>query len=71
MDNLAHIVGTLPEGSVWQAIAVGCANFDLGAAAMAMGGNVRTGLEDNIHLGKGQLAPGWAARGTSSTAPSA
>lgn len=56
--NLVHIVQSLPPGAVWQAIAVGRHNFEMAAAAMAMGGNVRTGLEDNIYLSRGQLAPG-------------
>ena len=58
--NLTHIVSTLPDDAVWQAIAVGRANFEMAAVAMAMGGNVRTGLEDNIYLARGQLSPGNA-----------
>jgi uncharacterized protein (DUF849 family) len=58
--NLAHIVQTLPADAVWQAIAVGRANFEMAAVAMAMGGNVRTGLEDNIFLSRGELSPGNA-----------
>ncbi|MDT7553746.1 MAG: 3-keto-5-aminohexanoate cleavage enzyme, partial [Pseudonocardiales bacterium] len=60
LDNLVHTVRSLPPGSVWQAIAVGRFNFDMAAAAMVLGGNVRTGLEDNIYLGRGQLAEGNA-----------
>jgi 3-keto-5-aminohexanoate cleavage enzyme len=60
VDNLVHVVQSLPEDAVWQAIAVGRHNFEIGAAAMAMGGNVRTGLEDNIYLSHGKLAPGNA-----------
>ena len=59
-DNLVHIVRSLPPGSVWQAIAVGRFNFDMAAVAMVMGGNVRTGLEDNVYLRRGELAPGNA-----------
>jgi uncharacterized protein (DUF849 family) len=32
------------------------------AQAAAMGGHVRVGLEDNLWLGKGQLAPSNAAQ---------
>lgn len=60
VDNLVHTVRLLPADAVWQVIAVGRHNFDLGATAIAMGGNVRTGLEDNIYLSKGELAPGNA-----------
>jgi 3-keto-5-aminohexanoate cleavage enzyme len=58
--NLVHIVQTLPVDAVWQAIAVGRHNFELAAVAMGMGGNVRTGLEDNIYLARGELSPGNA-----------
>ena len=58
VDNLVHTVRLLPPDAVWQVIAVGRHNFELAAAAIAMGGNVRTGLEDNIYLSKGELAPG-------------
>ena len=34
---------------------------DLVAQAVLLGGHVRVGLEDNIYLGKGQLAPSNAA----------
>lgn len=55
--NLVRMVDALPAGSVWQAIAIGKDNFPLGAMAMAMGGNVRTGLEDNVYIERGVLAP--------------
>jgi len=58
--NLVHIVESLPSDSIWLAIAVGRHNFDMAAVAIAMGGNVRTGLEDNIYLSRGELAPGNA-----------
>jgi 3-keto-5-aminohexanoate cleavage enzyme len=57
VDNLAHIVRSLPDDAVWQAIGVGRHNFEMAAAAIALGGNVRTGLEDNIYLARGELAP--------------
>lgn len=61
IDNLVHTVRALPPGSVWQAIAIGRFNVDLAAVSMVMGGNVRTGLEDNIYLRRGELAPDNAA----------
>ncbi len=60
VDNLVHVVRRLPPGSVWQAIGVGRANMPLAAVAMAMGGNARTGLEDNLYLRRGELSPGNA-----------
>lgn len=57
VDNLLFAVRSLPLGAIWQIIAIGRANLDLSAIAIAMGGNVRTGLEDTLHLRKGELAP--------------
>ena len=40
----------------WSVAAAGRHQFPVGVAALAMGGNVRVGLEDSVYLGKGQLA---------------
>jgi uncharacterized protein (DUF849 family) len=37
-------------------IGIGLNQWPLVAAALAMGGNVRVGLEDNIYLARGELA---------------
>lgn len=57
IDNLIHAVRQLPPSAIWQAIAIGRANLDLTAVAVAMGGNARTGMEDTLYLRKGELAP--------------
>lgn len=59
-ENLLHTVRSLPPGSIWQAIAIGKANFPMAAMAISMGGNARTGLEDNLYLRRGELAAGSA-----------
>ncbi len=41
---------------VWSVIGAGRDQIRLGAVALAMGGNVRVGLEDSLWLGKGKLA---------------
>jgi 3-keto-5-aminohexanoate cleavage enzyme len=55
--NLVHQVDALPPGSFWQAIGIGLRQWPLVAAAISMGGNIRVGLEDNLYLAEGQLAP--------------
>jgi len=50
---LLQLVDRLPEGSVWQAIAIGRANLAITAIGLAMGGNARTGLEDTLMLRRG------------------
>lgn len=57
-DNLMTIARRLPEGSVWQIIAIGRASLELTAIALAMGGNARAGMEDTLHLRKGELTTG-------------
>ena len=54
--QLLHMVEMLPPGAHWSVCGIGRAQLPLGLAAMAMGGHVRTGLEDNIWYHKGELA---------------
>jgi uncharacterized protein (DUF849 family) len=46
----------------WSVLAAGQAQMRVAAQAAAMGGHVRVGLEDNLWLGKGELAPSNAAQ---------
>jgi 3-keto-5-aminohexanoate cleavage enzyme len=54
--HLQNQVDTLPEGSFWQVIGIGLNQWSLVAAALAMGGNVRVGLEDNFYVEEGRMA---------------
>ena len=56
VENLAFFASKIPAGSTWTVSGVGRAAWTMAAAAIAMGGNVRVGFEDNIYLGKGQKA---------------
>lgn len=56
VENLAWLVRNIPEGSTWTATGIGRHQFPLAAHAIAMGGNVRVGFEDNLYLDKGVLA---------------
>jgi uncharacterized protein (DUF849 family) len=56
VENLAHQVRGLPDDSTWQVIGVSRDQWRLVAAALAMGGNVRVGLEDNFYLPDGTMA---------------
>jgi uncharacterized protein (DUF849 family) len=57
-DNLLTVVRRLPEGAIWQVIAIGRSNLALTAIGLALGGNARAGLEDALYLRKGELSPG-------------
>ena len=56
IENLIHMVDQIPAGSTWQVVTVGKYNLRTTVAAMCMGANVRTGLEDTIYYEKGELA---------------
>jgi uncharacterized protein (DUF849 family) len=58
VDNLVNMARRLPEGSVWQVVAIGRENLRLTAAALTLGGNARAGLEDTLYLRRGELSAG-------------
>ena len=54
--TLEHMTGLLPEQSAWEVIAISREQWRMVAAATALGGNVRVGLEDNFYLPDGTMA---------------
>jgi uncharacterized protein (DUF849 family) len=54
--TLQAIVANLPENWMFSAFSIGRNQLPYAALAVLAGGNVRVGLEDNLWLGKGQLA---------------
>ena len=54
--NLDFLFTGLPRGATWGAAGIGRHQLPLADLAIARGGNVRVGLEDNIYLSKGVLA---------------
>jgi 3-keto-5-aminohexanoate cleavage enzyme len=53
---LPQLRAMLPAGAIWQSIGIGAAQLPLTLAALALGGNVRVGFEDNVYWAKGELA---------------
>lgn len=53
VQNLWWMVNAIPAGSTWTATGIGRHAFTLAAHAIAMGGNVRVGFEDNLNLERG------------------
>jgi 3-keto-5-aminohexanoate cleavage enzyme len=53
---LVQLVERLPDGAIWQAIAIGRWNLPITAIGLAMGGNARTGMEDTLMLRRGTPA---------------
>jgi len=60
-EAMSYMRNLLPPGSPWFAFGISLHQFPMVAQAVLLGGHVRVGLEDNIYLGKGQLAPSNAA----------
>jgi uncharacterized protein (DUF849 family) len=56
LDTLLAMVNNVPADWTWSAFSLGRHQMPYVAAAVLAGGNVRVGLEDNLWLGKGQLA---------------
>ena len=54
--SLMAMVHALPPGAVFSAFSIGRMQLPYTAMAALAGGNVRVGLEDNLYLGRGQLA---------------
>ena len=53
--TLAYLVSQLPSGCMWGAFGVGRHEFPMVAQSFLLGGNVRVGMEDNLHIRRGEL----------------
>ncbi len=51
IENLNYLVDKIPAGSTWSAFGVGKGHMPILYAALALGGHVRVGLEDNVVYG--------------------
>jgi uncharacterized protein (DUF849 family) len=56
--NLAHVASVVPPDVAWEVIGIGQEQWVLIATALALGGNIRVGLEDNFYLAPGEMAQG-------------
>ncbi len=56
VENLVFLKNLIPEGSTWSAFGVGKGHMPILYAALALGGNIRIGMEDNVYYQKGVLA---------------
>ena len=54
--NLFFLVESLPPGALWSVSIIGPQHVALSTVALALGGHVRVGIEDNVYLSKGVLA---------------
>jgi uncharacterized protein (DUF849 family) len=56
-ETLAYLRSLLPAGSTWASFGVGRWEFPVLVQSWLFGGHVHVGLEDNIYISKGVLAP--------------
>lgn len=56
VENLVYLKNLIPQGSTWSALGIGRGAMPILMTAIAMGGHVRVGMEDNVMYAKGQLA---------------
>ena len=56
VDTMKVMKDHLPQNALWSGFGISRMQIPMATAAVAMGGNVRVGLEDNLYLSKGVLA---------------
>lgn len=56
VESLQLQTKLMPVGSEWEVIAISHGHWRMLSLAIALGGNVRTGLEDHLYLPSGELA---------------
>ena len=59
LNTFMAMVNNVPDDWTFSAFALGRHQMAYVAASVLAGGNVRVGLEDNLWLGKGELAENW------------
>ena len=56
VESLQLQTKIMPAGSEWEVIGISKAGWRMIGAALALGGNIRAGLEDNLYLPSGEMA---------------
>lgn len=55
-ETISLFAGLVPAGVPWMVTAIGRHNFPMMAVTVALGGHVRTGLEDVVYVASGEYA---------------
>jgi 3-keto-5-aminohexanoate cleavage enzyme len=56
VDVISTFATMVPEGVPWMVTAIGRHNFPMMAVTLALGGHIRTGLEDVVYVAPGEYA---------------
>jgi 3-keto-5-aminohexanoate cleavage enzyme len=57
VDSVTMFARMVPAGVPWMVTAIGRHNFPIMAVTIALGGHVRTGLEDVVYISRGEYVP--------------
>ena len=60
-DSMIFMKNLLPKGAMWAGFGISSQEMPMVAQACLLGGHCRVGLEDNLYLERGKLAPNNAA----------
>jgi uncharacterized protein (DUF849 family) len=60
-ETMVYMRNLLPADCTWFTFGVGQHQFPMVAQALLLGGHIRVGMEDNLYLARGELAPSNAA----------
>jgi 3-keto-5-aminohexanoate cleavage enzyme len=55
-ETISLFAGLVPAGVPWMVTAIGRHNFPMMAVTLALGGHIRTGLEDVVYVASGEYA---------------
>jgi 3-keto-5-aminohexanoate cleavage enzyme len=56
VESIQLFAGLVPDGLPWMVTAIGRHNFPMMAVTLALGGHIRTGLEDVVYVAPGEYA---------------
>jgi 3-keto-5-aminohexanoate cleavage enzyme len=56
VETISLFAGLVPAGIPWMVTAIGRHNFPMMAVTLALGGHIRTGLEDVVYVAPGEYA---------------
>ena len=56
VENLVFLKSLIPADSTWSALGIGKGHLPIMYTAIALGGHVRVGMEDNVYYSTGRLA---------------
>jgi uncharacterized protein (DUF849 family) len=60
VETMTYMRSLLPDNAIWSGFGIGRHSFPMLAAAYLLGGQVRVGMEDNLHIRRGKLTSGNA-----------